>query len=196
MVNEIKILKFETLIEDIENAIAQRSMSSRLYALNKRMLNDIMISAGTGNRMENSTSALALIFDYDTANDYGKTIMNHPRLHLSGWTSVYGESDFKEKKIQINAAKDLVRLCRLNENREEAYKFIFWALMILAVDKSDYDEHLSLICDFARMFKITDDEMDDIVQVIKFVFHETNDNSIIKTDSVKKVFEHVFNLFK
>lgn len=192
----MKILKFETLIEDIENAIKKNSTASYLAALSGRMINDMLNSATTGNKMTNRTSALALIYDYDKANDYGKTIMNYSRLYLGGWTAIYWESDFKEKKIKINAAKELVRLCRLSENREESYKFIFWALMILATDKSDYEEHLSLICDFARMFKITDDEMDDIVQVIKFVFHETNDNSIMKTDSVKKVFEHVFNLFK
>ena len=39
--------------------------------------------------------------------------------------------------------------------------------MILTVDKTDAEDHLALICDFAKMLRITEDEFEDIIQTIK-----------------------------
>ena len=36
--------------------------------------------------------------------------------------------------------------------------------MILTVDKEDAENHLALICDFAKMLRITEDEFEDIAK--------------------------------
>ena len=43
-----------------------------------------------------------------------------------------------------------MQMCRNTENATEGYKFIFWALMILTVDKEDAENHLALICGFCK----------------------------------------------
>lgn len=44
--------------------------------------------------------------------------------------------------------------------------------MVLAVDYMDKEEHLSLICDFAKAKNVKDSEMKDIAQMVRLVFHE------------------------
>lgn len=83
----------------------------------------------------------------------------------------------------------------MDENRKIAYKFIFWAMMVLSVDKTEKDEHLSLICDFARMLKITDDEMEDMLMVIKVLYHEEESGFEFKTETVPNIFSRVLCLY-
>ena len=71
--------------------------------------------------------------------------------------------------------------------------FLFWSLMILTVDQSQKDK-LPLICDFARMMNITDEEMMDLVNVIRYIYHE-GQASAVKSDNVKAVFEDVLKMY-
>lgn len=177
--NEIKSAKFETFIEDIDAFI--RSMNS-----------------GSNN------TALALIYDYEKCNEYAKTIMDKTTLNFrwvgflssSSWHEAYPNyNSFNGPKETIYAAKKLVELCRRDDYLEEGYKFIFWALMILAVDKTDAEEHLSLICDFAKMLNITDDEFEDIIQVVKLVYNATTTEYIFKSEKTTAIFGSLFNLY-
>ena len=67
--------------------------------------------------------------------------------------------------------------------------------MVLTVDKNNYDERLSLICDFARMLRITDDEMMDISYTIKCVYNEVEEEYSFKSDMVPSVLGALFNLY-
>lgn len=77
------------------------------------------------------------------------------------------------------------------ENIQEKYTFIFWALMILTVDKTDAEEHLSLICDYAKMLDITEDEFDDIVRIVKFIYNQDKPQNF-KSETIPTVFERLF----
>lgn len=70
----------------------------------------------------------------------------------------------------VEAARDFIAL---NE-KGEALRFIFWALMILTVDDNDRDEKLTLICDFIKMLDITDEEVSDLINVIKMIYKKTD----------------------
>lgn len=111
---------------------------------------------------------LATIYDYDKLNDYGKVIMEqvsdftHNRKYLSSYNDV---------KYRIDQAEWVITFIHWGVgDHYRKYIFIFWALMILAVDETDKEKNLSLICDFAKMLHIEDYEMMDIVQIVRLVF--------------------------
>lgn len=189
MSNDVRIIKFETLIKDINEA------ANRTGGIFGRIGAEMAISVmGQTKRINNS--CLALIYDYHKLNDYGKTIMEQSSLYITDWNTKYGNvSSFEGIESKIKAAKELIRCCRMEENRKEAYKFLFWAMMVLSVDKTDKDEHLSLICDFARMLKITDDEMVDMLQVIKVIYHEEEPGFEFKSGTVPSYFTRVLSLY-
>lgn len=186
---DMKIIKFETLINEINNKIIRRKVLFWPILPVQKM---------------NVNTALALIYNYNELNDYGKLIMNHSTICLTNnddisnvWNSKYNArsyfNDFKEK---LNAAREFIKLCKLNENTKESYKFIFWAMFILAVDKKDAEEKLSLICDFARLLNISDNEIMYIFMVIKSVINQKNyEQEFLKEGKLDKVNDNVCNIF-
>ncbi len=186
MSNDIRIVKFQMMIRDIWEDLGKVALTRCCDQLN-----------GGGD-----TALLAIIYDYDKLNGYGKAVMDRV-CELDENESDY-ESDYedflhrvefveecKDMEYRMKAAKALVT--DLNDSAysdREKLCFIFWSLMILSVDDTDKEEHLSLICDFAKMLKISDEEMLDIMQIIQAIYHMEGDFTI-KTRDVKKYFEKV-----
>lgn len=138
--------------------------------------------------------SLLLIYDYEQLNDFAKVIIEQSSLHLPDWNNKYSEIEsFKDIKTKINAAKELVRCCTIDEYTS-AYRFIFWAMLVLTVDKTDQEEKFSLICDFSRMLNISDEEMMDILQVIKVIYHEQQEGFDFKTERVPYIFSEVMRV--
>ena len=191
--SDMRMAKYETFIEDINSNIKK---SAGLFGFMRRM--SMLNNGSAGN------TALALIYDYDKCNDYAKVIMNKSTLFLNSsddlatdlWKRDYPTyEEFKEAKRTIEAAKKFVQLCRTTANSTEGYKFIFWALMILTVDKTDAEEHLALICDFAKMLRITEDEFEDIIQTVKIVYNEVATEYTFKSESIPSVLGSLFNMY-
>ncbi len=186
MSNDMRIVKFETLIKDLNKA-ANRTVLSAIGSAFRASIWQSKIC---------SNPSLLLIYDYDQLNDYAKVIIEQSSLYLTDWDNKYSAFDsFKDSKTKIDAAKELVRYCRIEERRKEAYKFIFWAMLVLTVDKTDKEEKLSLICDFSRMLKISDEEMMDILQVIKVLYHEEKEGFEFKSQTVPSYFSRALNLY-
>lgn len=180
--SNMRMAKYETMIEDIDSNIRMPFEESP-----------------TGNN-----TALALIYDYEKCNEYAKVIMDKSTLnytkffgtYIDGWRKDYPTYDeFKDPKKRIRASKDLVQLCRDTSTASEGYKFIFWALMILTVEKTDAEEHLALICDFAKMFRITEDEFEDIIQCIKIVYNEVTTEYVFKSETVPSILGVLFDMY-
>lgn len=172
IINETTIEKFEKLIIDINKA--------------DKLSMDFI---------KNKNISLLLIYNYEELNEYGKIIIEQSDLQLNEWNYKYTSvNSFKEGKIKIKAAKELLGFCRMKEHRKEAYKFIFWSMLILCVDNKNKKEKLSLICDFARMLKILDDEMKDILKVIRILYYEKEDYNF-KTQIVVSYFSQILELY-
>lgn len=194
MSNDMRTVKFETLINDVNEALDTKPFMAGL----------IGFATMFGRRQATTNTSLAMVFDYDKLNDYGKVIIECSRLYIRSssneYQDVWGEkypdiSAFKDDKYKIEAAKTLVNYCKNEQNRKEAYKFVFWSMMVLTVDKTDAEERLSLICDFSRMLKISDEEMMDILQVIKVLYHEEQEGFEFKSQTVTSYFSRVLNLY-
>lgn len=194
--SDMRMAKYETLIEDINSNIKKsRGLFEGLLGISRA------VAAG-GNSTGNT--ALALIYDYDKCNEYAKVIMDKSTLVFKSSDDVttdlwkrdyptYGE--FKDAKRRIDASKKLIQLCRNTINSTEGYKFVFWALMILTVDKTDAEDHLALICDFAKMLRITEDEFEDIIQTIKIVYNEVTTEYVFKSENIPSVLGSLFNIY-
>lgn len=192
--SEIRLAKFETLIEDIDKTIRKQGLvnaNNQYYRISD--------GVQSGPNME-----LCLIFDYNVCNEYAKIIIDRSELRISPfegasvdqWSQDYPDIvSLSDVKTKIDAAKSLVKYCRESRNRSEGYKFIFWSLMILTVDKNNAQEYLSLICDFAKMLRITNEEFEDIIYAIKCVYHEGNGEYLFKSESIPRVLGGIFNLY-
>ena len=107
---------------------------------------------------ESNNIDLSLIYDYGQLNAYGKVIMDKVSLNRSDST------------VDLSVEEQLKMAFRFKERCQQGecdkYSFIFWTLLILIVDGTDIEEHLSLICDFSRFLEINDEEMMNIMKLI------------------------------
>lgn len=185
-VSEMKLAKYETFIGDIETKIG---WYGNWYSFSGQGI------------VEGKNTALALIYDYETCNEYAKIIMDKSIVYIYesdySWRDKYPTYDsFGSIKGKIGAAKEFVQFCRrLDQYTVEGYKFIFWALMVLTVEQSDAEKHLSLICDLANMLDITDDEFEDIIQVVKTVCNGSVSEYKFKSKVVSRLFDGVLSQY-
>ncbi len=185
MNSDMRIVKFKMMIRDIWEDLGKRDLTDCLDGINDGEY----------------TALLAIIYDYDKLNDYGKAIMDQ----VCGLDEDDAEFDAdafeykaefieecKDIKYRLKTAKALVMelnkeiIMFIADNHhtnkyERKLIFIFWALMILAVDDTDKEEHLSLICDFAKMLQIGDEEIMYMVQIIRVVYHEEVEKEMISS---------------
>lgn len=127
------------------------------------------------------SEGLRLIFDFQIMNRYAQLIKDC-------YSYCYYNYDMNSIDAKIAMITEISKLLK---TYDYGRPFLFWALMVLAVDDTNKEKHLSLICDFARMLEVTDDEMKDLVNVIKRIF-KCGDYEPIKTHKVKIMFYDSF----
>ncbi len=171
--DELKLIKFKNKIDNINEKIKKNS-NVPIYPV------------------------LEIIFHYDACNKYAKKIIENTDIVLSSELSkshnpwiVFGDV-IEMPKDKIAAAKLFIKYCKDEQNINEGYKFIFWSLMILAVDKYNAEKYLSAICDFAVMLEISEEEFEDIIHVVKGIFEEDNMYHY-KTERVISIFANIIN---
>lgn len=205
--NEIE--KYKKLIENINSKIKKPLM--RNCSLHKEIyagylfgsINDLLDSD-----IDNAENTeLALIYNYSKLNSYAKVIMDKsqltlidPKTNQESWllkhrvySELYEENMDSGKKISV--AKDFINLCREDINIDEGYKFIFWSLMILTVDKQEADKHLALICQFAYLLGITIEEFNEIIDVIINICNENEVDYVYNSEKVQSIFGSIYDLF-
>lgn len=216
ILDEVRLSNYVTMIKNINSVIGRCSYTNQKIddeinaLINKVKVNRHSFDWGFGLRFgfsdtfdKSIDTPLEFIYDYYMCNSYAKLIMCITKysFDMSGWwentdNTIYKltESSHKyEKKIHI--ARKFVKLFKESRNAAERYQFIFWALMILTVDKTAAEEHLSLICDFAEMLGITDDEFEDIIRTIKIIYNQEKSYSF-KTKTIPNYFSKLFELMK
>ena len=169
MSNDVRIVKFKRIVKKIWEDLDHTLLTMDNKAASK-----------------DDSIYLATIYDYDTLNDYGKVIMEQVSdLENNGDYLPF----YKETEYRIDQLDWIIQSIELNLDHVNL-KFIFWALMILAVDDTDKEEHLSLICDFAKLKRIKDSVMLDIVQIVRLVFGKEITESL-GISSVRVCFERL-----
>lgn len=140
---------------------------------------------------------LSLIFDLEKCNDYARVI-----IEKSTFPILLSDDEFKDLRKNVSlggngftddgeklrAVRQFAQSCIQSGNDETGYRCIFWALMILTVDESDAEKQLDLICTLAEMFCITDDEFEDIVQLVKAAYSEARPEYEFKSKKIPDLF--------
>ena len=179
--NEMRMVKFETLIKDIEEKLRHRlfKKTKSFYRFNKTNL------------------PLALIYDVARMNEYAAIIyQNTGYLVEQEWNNKYFSiADETDNRVKMNAAKEFTRIVRNDADQKYGHKFIFWALMVLAVDDRNKEEYLSTVCDFAKMLNIPDNEVLEIANIVKLVFQDKTARKVT-LPTVKATFDEVLKKYE
>lgn len=169
MNNDVRIVKFKRMVKKI-----WEDLDRTLLTMDNKIAS------------KDDSVYLATIYDYDTLNDYGKVIMEQVSDLANNRNYL---SSYKNPEYRIDQLEWIIDFID-SKHDYASFKFIFWALMILAVDDTDKEEHLSLICDFAKLRHIKNREMLDIVQIVRLVFEkEITEN--LTCSRVRKCFERL-----
>lgn len=140
---------------------------------------------------------LSLIYDYEKCNDYAKVIMEKSTFPMQpsddgfkdlGEDVFLGGTGFTDDGENLRAVKQFAQSCIQSGYYETGCRFIFWALMVLTVDESDAKKHLDLICNLAEMLCVTDDEFEDIVQLVKAAYSEAAPEYEFKSEKIPVFF--------
>lgn len=169
MNEQLKLLKFKVLVENISQKLSRTTWTDRRDKL----------------------GPLHLIFDNNNANDYLKLILSESIfISFDSWSL----NELIRKKTSI--INELVNNWTQPYKRHCVLVFIFWSLFGLAVDKNDYEEKASTIADFAYMLKISGETIRDIIKVIKVILDDEEWTFEFETDEVPNIFEDVLVMFK
>ena len=194
------INKFGALVEDVRGRIERKfdtfndkSMTSlgRYKKYNQMHQSEkLILNRGKFN------IALALLFDYDELNDYAKIIVDKTQAFFL--TS--GSSDYKlNKRLTIGKyeipetfdeykrkgfIEELVLLKENEHNEPEFFRLIFWALMIMAVDKKTAAKKLQDICEYSKLFGISEKNMIFMFKTVNVVLGNKKNQKY--DDSVSK----------
>lgn len=150
--NERSPVKEENLGNDVK--IGNTSMGNDIEKF-KKLIESINATFPTKSGGVN----LGLIYDRCQLNDYGKVILD--RIGEDSYQSVADLSIEERVKLALSFKE------KCQEGICDKCAFIFWSLMLLTVDKTDQEERLSLICDYSRFLEISEEEMMNIIGLIR-----------------------------
>ena len=181
MNDDMRMIKFETLIKDLEEKLRHKlfKKTNSFFRFNKTNL------------------SLALIYNIEEMNDYAKVIYeNTGYLFAQEWKDKYSDLGKEENsRVKINAGKEFVRIARNDTDQKYGHKFLFWALMVLAVDDKHKEDCLSLICDYAKMLNVSDNEVMELVNIVKLVFQDSSAKKVTNV-SVRNTFDEVLKKYE
>lgn len=141
-------------LEENTDVITSRKLTDDNLEKFSALIEDIKVNFSE----ESNNIELGLIYDYHRLNAYGKVILDKISSNKSN-----GPVDLStEDRLKMG----FLFKERCQKGECDKYSFIFWALMVLTVDDTDKEEHLSRICDFSRFLEINEEEMMNIVQLV------------------------------
>lgn len=163
---------------------------------------NILLMGKNDKDLPNSGWTLQWIYDYPSCNKYAQAILDLAELKINHYDiKLFDEIDFEPGLLnyrrEINTFESRItkfmECCTYDSNKKISYEFIFWALLILAVDKTDAEKHLSVICNFCIMFGITEKEFEDLIHVVKEILHEETIGYRYNSETVQSIFGSLIN---
>lgn len=173
----MKELKFQALVNEIQKEYEKGLEYS---------------SWSRSEKKANMSGLLRLVFDYNEMNVYGKIAIDTAKFETPDGNSIFGVEGSQSfvKFCKLNAMTDeheqkserlwigqgWAEHCtgnKYNANPIDSLMFIFWALLVVAVDQTEKAANLSTICDFAQILQVTDQEVKDLVELVKIAFGQS-----------------------
>lgn len=141
--------------EVCNNEIVRKELTDETLEEFSTWIDEIRKSFGE----ESNNIDLRLIYDYSQLNAYGKMIMDKVGSSVCDLDADLSHTEKKKGALQFK------EICKTREG--DKYSFVFWALMVMAVDDTDKEWHLSQICDLGSWLGINDEEMINIVRLVR-----------------------------
>ena len=179
------IIKFTKKIKKINAALNPNSGFADKLLSPGTLFGDIWESMDTS-EIFRKNSAFSFVFKIDKLNEYALAIVDNAAVCIP---KGYDKEEMDEYTC-INTVIDC-----LNEQEGEGHVFIFWLLMILALDTGNKDENLKTICNYVRMLNITNSEAKDITKIVSAVYEEKNIEGI-ENESIKTRFENLIKIYE
>ena len=194
-VNEMKLAKFEAFIDNIKAQINYYiepiEFEGLYYCWGGRFAS---IESKSNKSQIVATGIIPFVFNAIELNGYSDIINQKFTAEIRSKISRNGVSfDFDvPEDIKERISKLRILLGQVKRQHSYSIAFIFTLFMSLAVDKAEYEKRISTVCDVAVMLEVTDDEIADIVQVVRYVYRDIKANEVnLKTDSCKDTFSKV-----
>lgn len=179
------INKFGALVEDVRGRIERKfdtfnDKSMTMFGRYKKYNQMDQSEKSILNRGKFNV-ALALLFDYDELNDYAKTIVdktqafflnnkeNNYKLNKKLTIGKYEVPETFDEYKRKGFIEELLLLKENEHNEPEFFRLIFWALMIMAVDKKTAAKKLQDICEYSKLFGFGEKNMLFIFKMINVV---------------------------
>lgn len=179
------INKFGALVEDVRGRIERKfdtfnDKSMTIFSRYKKYNQMDQSEKSILNRGKFNV-ALALLFDYDELNDYAKTIVdktqafflnnkeNNYKLNKKLTIGKYEIPETFDEYKRKGFIEELLLLKENEHNEPEFFRLIFWALMIMAVDKKTAATKLQDICEYAKLFGFDEKNVLFIFKMINVV---------------------------
>ena len=198
MDESVRIAKFSVLVDEICDLVSggglAKSRVDSVIPFELRLSVDF--------KRYHLDPSLLFVFDYDKLNKFAQIIMEKCPINAGNWSekqwreNSHAEvSSYRDIKDSVRKIKEFVKQCREDRYEGTEYIFIFWSLMILAVDKTEEDKHISLICNFAKLFDITDKEIQDMIYIVKLIFNKVDSDYEFQSDTIVEIFGKVLTKY-
>jgi len=176
-------LKFKLLTREVE-----KRLSYKLSIVSNKAQEELDYS---------DISPLKIIFPAYMESEYLRHLVTKvhtifPKDNPEYWASqCEGSISFLDVQKRMELASLYIQLHTVR--RSNFVSFIFYSLIGVTVYKENYDENLSFIIDFARVFGLSKDEILDITEVSKAFFGNSQKDFSFKTKEVGQLFSSVYS---
>ena len=201
MNQQLQLKKYRNLVQDVNRQIFFGIKPPLVGGSPKEQANITMDLIFTDKEVLTDSYIKILRNDVDV-KFYQPIGMGFFEKDLSDWFNKYsiGRITYGDMSVARKLIDRLDRLDRLDGHRcSEAlrYQIIFWWLMAVTssqLEREVKSQKISLICDFAAAFKITETEMEDIINALKFVYKESS-TLTFQSKEVEGVFSELKGLY-
>ena len=182
---DIDIYWYESMIKGIRDRLRADELSTDLW---KYLRTD-----GKAN-LENPF--LGIIYDYDKLNTLGQLVMKYAGLTSTTYYPFLAidPTKLKDFSTKMKATKELIR--ELLNHPMTSVTYIFWALFILTVDHTDYEQHLSEICNLADMIGVHEIIIYDLMDIINVIYRRVAPEKVVlRSTTTEYVFRFVLGMY-
>jgi len=180
--DERLFLKFKHLIREVE-----RRLAYKLDVSTDKNIEDLDYS---------DTSPLKLIYPDYLDNQY-LTLLVHkihsvfPKDSTDTWAAkCEGTNSFMDAKKRLTMSGFYMQLHTFK--RGHFISFLFWSMVGLAVHKTNYEENLALIIDFARIFGLSIEEIEELAEIVKAFYGDPTPGYELKQKEIKELFSSTY----
>lgn len=176
---------YENLIKSVKERMRTKELSADLWK-----------ELRVNRKINIENPFLGVIYDYDKLNALGQSVMRNSGLTSKTYYPylVIDPSKLKDHDTKMKATRELIT--NLIDHPSTGVAYIFWALFVLTVDHTDYEQHLSEICNLADLIGIHEIVILDLMDIINAIYRRVAPETIqLRSTMAHYVFYNVICMY-